>query len=224
MGTGNGLTLISDQHKGLVEAVKERAPDAEHRQCARHIYANFKKRFKGEQFRKLFWIAAKSTTEEKFKAVMKEINQISVLAHEHLIEREPKTWSKAYFKVLGSDTSWQCLGPVTGTSRSMDPHVEDPLFESAPVEAATVESATVEAATVESATVEAATVESATVEAATVEAATADEDPQEDVSNVTASQVIRKIKKQASERITKLALRRNVGGVGSSADKALSLD
>ncbi|CAI9282734.1 unnamed protein product [Lactuca saligna] len=46
MGIGHGLTLISDQHKGLIEAVKERVPAAEHRQCARHIYANFKKSFK----------------------------------------------------------------------------------------------------------------------------------------------------------------------------------
>ncbi|CAI9278359.1 unnamed protein product [Lactuca saligna] len=46
MGIGHGLTLISDQHKGLVEAIKERVPAAEHRQCARHIDANFKKRFK----------------------------------------------------------------------------------------------------------------------------------------------------------------------------------
>ncbi|CAI9278978.1 unnamed protein product [Lactuca saligna] len=36
MGNGAGLTLLSDQHKGLIEAVKERVPDAEHRQCARH--------------------------------------------------------------------------------------------------------------------------------------------------------------------------------------------
>ncbi|CAI9268484.1 unnamed protein product [Lactuca saligna] len=46
MGVGHGLTLISDQHKGLLEAVKERVPAAEHRQCARHICANFLKRQK----------------------------------------------------------------------------------------------------------------------------------------------------------------------------------
>ncbi|KAI3497044.1 hypothetical protein L1887_39425 [Cichorium endivia] len=34
MGEGRGLTLISDQHKGLIEAVKERVPEAEHRQCS----------------------------------------------------------------------------------------------------------------------------------------------------------------------------------------------
>ncbi|GJT56310.1 pentatricopeptide repeat-containing protein [Tanacetum coccineum] len=38
MSTGNGLTLMSDQHKGLLEAVKEVMPHAKHRQCARHIY------------------------------------------------------------------------------------------------------------------------------------------------------------------------------------------
>ncbi|CAI9281960.1 unnamed protein product [Lactuca saligna] len=52
MGDGRGLTIISDQHKGLMEAVKERAPSCEHRNCARHIYANFKKKgFTGVEFR-----------------------------------------------------------------------------------------------------------------------------------------------------------------------------
>ncbi|GKC01390.1 multidrug resistance-associated protein 5 [Tanacetum coccineum] len=31
---GNGLTLMSDQHKGLIEVVKDVMPNAEHRQCA----------------------------------------------------------------------------------------------------------------------------------------------------------------------------------------------
>nr|KAJ0211487.1 hypothetical protein LSAT_V11C400221130 [Lactuca sativa] len=44
MGVGHELTLISYQHKGLLEAMKERVPTAKHRQCARHIYANFMKR------------------------------------------------------------------------------------------------------------------------------------------------------------------------------------
>ncbi|CAI9282040.1 unnamed protein product [Lactuca saligna] len=76
MGIGHGLTLISDQHTGLVEVVKERVPAAEHRQCARHIYANFKKRFKGEQYRKLFWAADASTTQPKFEAEMNYIKTI----------------------------------------------------------------------------------------------------------------------------------------------------
>ncbi|XP_052623735.1 uncharacterized protein LOC128129082 [Lactuca sativa] len=68
MGVGHGLTIISDQHKGLVEAVKERVPAAEHRQCARHICANFQKRFKGQIFKKLFWRAARSTVDRSCDA------------------------------------------------------------------------------------------------------------------------------------------------------------
>ncbi|GKE13654.1 pentatricopeptide repeat-containing protein, partial [Tanacetum coccineum] len=37
ISNGFGLTLMSDQHKGLIEIVKEVMPLAEHRQCARHI-------------------------------------------------------------------------------------------------------------------------------------------------------------------------------------------
>nr|KAJ0221390.1 hypothetical protein LSAT_V11C200069790 [Lactuca sativa] len=59
----HGLTFISDQHKDVKESVLA----AEHRQCARHIYANFKKRFKGEQYRKLFWAASASTTQLKLR-------------------------------------------------------------------------------------------------------------------------------------------------------------
>nr|KAJ0185685.1 hypothetical protein LSAT_V11C900486450 [Lactuca sativa] len=98
MGVGHGLTIISDQHKGLVEAVKERVPAAEHRQCARHICANFQKRFKGQIFKKLFWRAARSTVPQKFEYHMNEIKKLEPLAYEHLMERDPKTWCKAFFR------------------------------------------------------------------------------------------------------------------------------
>ncbi|CAI9279858.1 unnamed protein product [Lactuca saligna] len=97
MGVGHGLTIISDQHKGLVEAVKERVPAAEHRQCARHICANFQKRFKGKMFKKLFWRAAGSTVPQKFEYHMNEIKKLEPLAYAHLMERDPKTWCKAFF-------------------------------------------------------------------------------------------------------------------------------
>ncbi|GKA10551.1 ribonuclease H-like domain-containing protein [Tanacetum coccineum] len=44
---GKGLTLISDQHKGLIEAVKDVMPYTDHRQRARHIYERFRKQFSG---------------------------------------------------------------------------------------------------------------------------------------------------------------------------------
>ncbi|KAJ9548999.1 hypothetical protein OSB04_021542 [Centaurea solstitialis] len=97
--TGEGLTLISDQHKGLVQAVKDVMPNAEHRQCARHIYENFRKVFSGVEFRNLFWRASKASYPQLFESVMNEIRIANPSAHKYLMEREPKTWSRAYFEV-----------------------------------------------------------------------------------------------------------------------------
>ncbi|XP_021995939.1 uncharacterized protein LOC110893128 [Helianthus annuus] len=49
---GRGLTFLSDQHNGLVEAIKDFLPYVEHRQCARHIHANFKKKYNGRNARR----------------------------------------------------------------------------------------------------------------------------------------------------------------------------
>nr|GEW34210.1 hypothetical protein CTI12_AA439960 [Tanacetum cinerariifolium] len=82
--------------KGILEAVKDIFPYAKHRQCTRHIYANFKKKFRGIQFRNLFWAAAYSTTEQHLKDKMKELKTIN---NDDLIERNPKSWSRAFFEV-----------------------------------------------------------------------------------------------------------------------------
>lgn len=82
-----------------MEAVKEVLPQCEHRQCARHIYANFYKRFKGVFFKKAFWNAASSTTEDSFAFFMNRIKEVSVDAYNFLVEKNPKTWCKAFFQV-----------------------------------------------------------------------------------------------------------------------------
>ncbi|GJY01988.1 multidrug resistance-associated protein 5 [Tanacetum coccineum] len=70
---------------------------AEHRQCARHIYANFRKKYTGVQYRNLFWKAAKATYPTRFNKVMKEIQSINKEAYKHLMDRQPESWSRAYF-------------------------------------------------------------------------------------------------------------------------------
>ncbi|GKB06126.1 pentatricopeptide repeat-containing protein [Tanacetum coccineum] len=47
LGHGTGITVISDSHKGLLDAVSDWFPNAEHRKCTRHVFANFKKKFSG---------------------------------------------------------------------------------------------------------------------------------------------------------------------------------
>ena len=60
--------------------------------------ANFAKRFTGQHFRKLFWRAVRASTEQKFKHVMEKIKSLDTQAYEYLIDRDPTTWSKAFFK------------------------------------------------------------------------------------------------------------------------------
>nr|CAH66742.1 H0404F02.18 [Oryza sativa] len=54
VGSGEGWVFISDQQKGILNAVHHWAPLAEHRNCARHIYANWKKKFRNKEWQKKF--------------------------------------------------------------------------------------------------------------------------------------------------------------------------
>lgn len=99
--------------------MKERVPATEHRQCARHICANFMKRFKDENFRKLFWYAASSTIHAKFEQHINEIKKLEPLAYDHLIEKDPKTRSKAFFQ-----TDRDCDAYENGVSESFNSIIE----------------------------------------------------------------------------------------------------
>ncbi|XP_050211864.1 uncharacterized protein LOC126662022 [Mercurialis annua] len=63
LGDGLGWTFISDQQKGLCNAIVRLAPLAQHRNCAGHVYCNWKKEFKGQALKKPFWAAARQTHE-----------------------------------------------------------------------------------------------------------------------------------------------------------------
>ncbi|GJZ48197.1 pentatricopeptide repeat-containing protein [Tanacetum coccineum] len=92
-----GLTLMSDQHKGLIEAVKDVMPFVEHQQCARHIYERFRKQFSGVEFRGIFWAASKASYPQLFNKIMDKIKRANPRAHQYLLAKDPKTWSRAFF-------------------------------------------------------------------------------------------------------------------------------
>ncbi|CAI9269151.1 unnamed protein product [Lactuca saligna] len=76
---------------GLLEAVKEVMPDDEHRQCARHIFANFYKHFSGEIYKTLFWKFAKSTTDQEFKNNMEKMKELNNDTYDDVMKINPKT-------------------------------------------------------------------------------------------------------------------------------------
>ncbi|XP_056161003.1 uncharacterized protein LOC130135563 [Syzygium oleosum] len=64
---GEGWAFMSNQQKGLVPALAELMPYAEHKMCARHIYANWAKNYKGDRLQKQVWHIAKSTNMADFR-------------------------------------------------------------------------------------------------------------------------------------------------------------
>ena len=73
-------------------------PLVEHRQCARHIYEGFRKQYGGEEFRLLFWGASKASYPPLHKKMMEKIKKANPKAHQFLVNKDPKTWSRAYFR------------------------------------------------------------------------------------------------------------------------------
>ena len=73
-------------------------PQVEHRQCVRHIYANFGKAYTGLEFKKLFWAASMSCVEGDFQRYMASINNLSPTTYQYLMSKQPKSWCRAYFK------------------------------------------------------------------------------------------------------------------------------
>ncbi|XP_023761650.2 uncharacterized protein LOC111910090 [Lactuca sativa] len=98
LNLGYGYSVISDQHKVLIKAVKELLPYVEHRQCAKHISQNLRKMYSGAQYESIFWKACKVTIEVDFKVSMKELEVLDPSAYQYLIDKDPKTWSRAYFQ------------------------------------------------------------------------------------------------------------------------------
>lgn len=91
------LLICVSPSQGLIESVKQVLPSAEHRQCARHIYANFRKRFSGVLFRNLFWKISKSSYPTLFEENMDELKKANIDAYNYLKQRDPSSWCRAFF-------------------------------------------------------------------------------------------------------------------------------
>lgn len=84
---------------GLIKAVKNVMPYVEHMQCAGHIYEGFRKIYTGLEFRNLFWAASKDSYPQLFNKIMDKIKTANPNAHKYLMDKNPKTWSRAFFEV-----------------------------------------------------------------------------------------------------------------------------
>ncbi|WVZ91385.1 hypothetical protein U9M48_037565 [Paspalum notatum var. saurae] len=99
---GEGWVIISDQQKGILKAIEKWAPRAEHRNCARHVYANWRKKFKKKDFQKKWWRVAKSSCMTLFNHNKALLAQHTVEGARALMNSAPEHYCRAYFK-LGSN-------------------------------------------------------------------------------------------------------------------------
>ncbi|XP_010548876.1 PREDICTED: uncharacterized protein LOC104820207 [Tarenaya hassleriana] len=98
LGVGEHITILFDKQKGLMNAIENELPLVEHRMCARHVYANWKKVFKGLDLKLLFWKVATSFHSVEYATAMDELKDKDPMAHEALVRQRPEQWARSFFK------------------------------------------------------------------------------------------------------------------------------
>lgn len=66
--------------------------------CKAYIYANFRKRFSGIEYKSSFWAVCKFGTPEEFNKVMGELRQLELKAYDYFMDQNPQIWARAFFK------------------------------------------------------------------------------------------------------------------------------
>ncbi|XP_059654316.1 uncharacterized protein LOC132301040 [Cornus florida] len=97
IGPYQDITFISDRQKGLVETFENMMEGSDHRFCVRHLYENFKLRFKGQQLKIELWEAARAYTEANVEQHMRKIRDLNVEAYEWLRKVPAILWSMSGF-------------------------------------------------------------------------------------------------------------------------------
>ena len=77
--------------------MRELLPEVEHRWCARHIYANWSKKYSGAVYCQKFWACSRSTFEERFRDTLDSLGETDPRAAEIVLTYPPAAWVRAYF-------------------------------------------------------------------------------------------------------------------------------
>jgi hypothetical protein len=99
VGCPHGLVISSDACKGLEIAVGDVFPECEYRECMRHLYQNFMKKFHGKVYTDHLYPAARGFTEHKFRWHMQKIFEADPKAIEYLETHHNKIWYRCGFGV-----------------------------------------------------------------------------------------------------------------------------
>jgi hypothetical protein len=96
---GLGWVFISDQQKGLINAMQDYLPAAEHRMCAQHIYANWRKKHRAHEWQKKFWAVAKAANKQDFNYYKAKLAQETPEGAKDIMRTESVHWARSFFPV-----------------------------------------------------------------------------------------------------------------------------
>ncbi|XP_009771178.1 uncharacterized protein [Nicotiana sylvestris] len=95
LGDGINLTIITYMQKGLENSITDLLPNSEHRMCARHILANWSKKWRGIERRNCFWRCAKFTYKWELKKNLDEMKKLGNNIVDELLYYNIERLSKA---------------------------------------------------------------------------------------------------------------------------------
>ncbi|KAL2903511.1 Antiviral helicase SKI2, partial [Bienertia sinuspersici] len=93
------LVKVGFAYKGILNAVATELPSAEHRHCARHIFASWHRQFKGDEMKALFWKAAKAYNEADFNDAIEEMEQVDPGAVIAIKAHNPSLFCRAFVRI-----------------------------------------------------------------------------------------------------------------------------
>ena len=106
--------------QGLTRAVRDVLPEVEHRLCARHIWANWSKNWKGNELKKRFFFCAWSSFVEQFNENLKNISKINKQAVTAIMNYPHTAWARAFFS-----TRSLCWSVDNNASESFNYWIDD---------------------------------------------------------------------------------------------------
>ncbi|XP_074281764.1 uncharacterized protein LOC141606508 [Silene latifolia] len=96
LGQGEEMAIVSDEHQAIIHAVASILPLAEHRHCARHIFALWHKTYRGDDMKLKFWKIAKAYNEADYLDALNELKEMDEGAAIRFQSYNPKLFCRAF--------------------------------------------------------------------------------------------------------------------------------
>lgn len=82
--------------QAILNAVASVLPKAEHRHCARHVFAHWHKNFRGDEMKLMFWKIAKAYSLADYNDAMAELEEVNADAAHAFKAYNPKVFCRAF--------------------------------------------------------------------------------------------------------------------------------